>query len=171
MDGKDLAGVIFVIVFLPLIIVLTALCLWCNRHPRSGRNCQKPTPSRTTEMQLPYFNSPPFDGAYFSPHSKPSSYNRSKRYAPNKYVSGQPRYTPRIHTDNTTHKLPMRQQRRQQLRDELYDGFDITPEMVRPQSPDSAYADLDITYEMLGGRRQRSVLARAGRPRRGSAPS
>lgn len=65
----------------------------------------------------------------------------------------------------------MRQQRRQQLRDELYDGFDITPEMVRPQSPDSAYADLDITYEMLGGRRQRSVLARTGRPRRGSAPS
>lgn len=61
MDGKDLAGVIFVIVFLPLIIVLTALCLWCNCHPRSGRNCQKPTPSRTTEIQLPYFNSPPFD--------------------------------------------------------------------------------------------------------------
>lgn len=170
MDGKDLAGVIFVIVFLPLIIVLTALCLWCNCHPRSGRSCQKPTPSRTTEIQLPCFNSPPFDEriSLHIPNHHPTTVPRDMRRT---NVSGQPRYTPRIHTDNTTHKLPMRQQRRQQLRDELYDGFDITPEMVRPQSPDSAYADLDITYEMLGGHRQRSVLAGAGRPRRASAPS
>jgi hypothetical protein len=171
MNGRDLTGVIFVVVILPLIVILAALCLWCNCYRKRGGRSRRSITSYAAETQLPYSNSPPWDPVYLPPYSRQSYSSRPRRHVPYKYASGPPWYPPQSHASNALHTPTMPQPNRQELREELYEGFNITPEMVRPQSPDSVYAGLDLTYEMLRGQQKREKLAQAGRPRRPPTPS
>ena len=133
MNDRDLIGVIFVAVFVPLIIAIAALCLRCHCHLQRGRKRPRRTRSYTVDTDWTDYTSPSFEPAYYSPRFKQPSKTRSKRYASYRYDFGLPRYAPRVHAANTRYVPSRRRTREQHLLNEMYDGLDITPEMIRPQ--------------------------------------
>jgi hypothetical protein len=130
MNKRDLIGIIFVAVSLPLIVAIAALCLCCHCHLKCGEKSQRPLQSCAAEMELPLFDSPPFDPAYIPPHFKQHMNERSRRHTRYRYDFG-PQYTPRIPAANARYVSDRRETRGQRISSEMFNRLEITPDMSR----------------------------------------
>jgi hypothetical protein len=130
MNERDLISINIVAVLLPLIVAIASLCLCCHCHLKRGGKSQRPVQSCAAEMELPLFDSPPFDPAYIPPHFKKHTNERSRGYTRYRYESG-PQYTPLIRAANARYVPDRRGTKHQRISSEMYNRLDITPEMSR----------------------------------------